>query len=58
MEANAIITKEFITHIMVSLSGIGCFRGTFSLWVSDSAKTYNASPRHVEYIWHEHLEMS
>ena len=56
MEANRVASVETTFKIQNEYSyvftGIGCFKGTFSLQVKDAVKPYQAPPNCIAYAPH------
>ena len=55
MPASAKTTQEVCHKSNNVFTGIRCFKGTFSLQVKESTKSYQVSPRHWEYMPQEPL---
>ena len=53
MVTSAKITKELHSKYSNAVSGIECFKDTFSLWVKEVMKPYQALPSHVMYALQE-----
>ena len=50
-DASAETTQKIFNEYSNVLTGIGCFKVTFSLQVNDDAKPYHVSPRHTTGRW-------
>ena len=48
-EANRLITQQIHSIFSDAFTGIGCFEGTFKLWVRESSQQYQAPPQRVDY---------
>ena len=56
MRASAKTRQELHGKYSDAFSGIGCFKGTFSLQVKEGVTSYQALPMHMTYTFQKPLE--
>ena len=52
-KASLVLTQKYTMNSVIFFSGIGCFKGMFTLQVKDGSTLYKMPPRRIAYAFQE-----